>query len=200
VTSILPWVRRQKSLDRLDERYQRVLELLDLMRLHFERQDQRAVELAAGVERVGSTLEQLAGTQRTQGECLASIVGRVEDAARASKGLSSMLAEVPASLQAQAEAVRTVARQMEASRATDAELVGSLQQFSHAADSLRNAGTVQTETLQRLHDTGERQTASLQAFVRQQTRLLLLITGIVVVFGLGAIGTLSVVVHRIFNP
>ncbi|MFQ5806279.1 MAG: hypothetical protein ACE5I3_07510 [Phycisphaerae bacterium] len=199
VSSLLPWVRRGKSLRQLDERYQRVLELMDAIRVHFEKQDRRAAELTAGVDRVGRTLEQLAGMQRAQSECVASVAARVNDAAKYSAGLSTVLLEMPASLQAQAEAVRAVARQMEAARAADGQLVSSLRQFSQAADSLRDAGTVQVETLQRLHDAGEHQKESLQTFVRQQTRLLLIITIIVAVLGLGAVAASVVVVRMVFN-
>jgi chromosome segregation ATPase len=199
IASLLPWVRRGRSLKQLDERYQRVVDLMDAMRIHFEKQDCRAEELTTGVDRVGRTLEQLAATQRSQGECVASIAARVEGVAKHSAGLSAMLLKVPASLQAQADAVRAVAREMEAARAADAQLVSSLQQFSQAADSLRNAGTVQVEALQRLHDAGAQQKESLQIFVRQQTRLLLVLTIIVGVLGLGAVAALGVVVRMVFN-
>ena len=71
--SLLPWVRQRQTIERLDERYQRVLELMDAMRDHFVEQDRRAAEVTAGIERVGSTLEQLAGTQRIQSEGITSI-------------------------------------------------------------------------------------------------------------------------------
>ncbi|MBU0616104.1 MAG: hypothetical protein KKI02_00135 [Planctomycetes bacterium] len=197
--SWLPWVRRRSAIERLDERYQRVLELIDAMRDHFEAQDCRAAEVTAGLERMGGTLDRLADTQQVQCEGIASIATRVNDAARSSAGLATMLAEMPASLQAQAQAVHAVARQMEATRAADAELTSSLQQFSHAADSLRDAGTAQVVSLQRLHETSRGQKESLQVFVRQQSRLLLIITIVVMVLGLGSIGALAAVVHMLFR-
>jgi hypothetical protein len=89
---------------------------------------------------------------------------------------------------------------MEAARASDAQLVGSLQQFSQAADSLRDAGTVQVEALHRLHDAGTRQEESLHAFVRQQTRLLVVLTIIVAVLGLGAVAACAVAARLVFSP
>jgi hypothetical protein len=198
-SSLLPWGRRQRTIDRLDERYQRVLELMDAMRDHFEAQDRRAAEVTAGIERVGSTLEQLAGTQRTQSEGIASIAARVDDVTRRSTGLATLLSEMPASFQAQAEAVHAVARQMEAARVVDAELTASLRHFGQAADSLRDAGTAQVESLQRLHATSRGQKEALQVFVRKQTRLLLVITIVVGVLGLGAIAGLAAVVRMLFN-
>ena len=197
--SLLPWGRRQRSIERLDERYQRVLELMDAMRDHFEAQDRRAADVTAGIERVGSTLERLAGAQHTQSEGIASIAARVDDVTRRSAGLVTLLSEMPASFQAQAEAVHAVARQMEAARAVDVELTASLRHFGQAADSLCDAGTAQVESLQRLHATSRGQKESLQIFVRKQTRLLLVITIVVAVLGLGAIAALAAVVHMLFD-
>lgn len=196
VASLLPWTRRQRSIEQLREGYERVLELMDAMHGHFEKQDRRAEELTAGVDRIGGTLVQLADAQRAQGECIASIAARVNDAAKYSASLSTMLLEMPASLQAQTEAIRMVAREMEATRAADAQF---LQHFSQATDALHDAGTAQVETLQRLHDAGQHQKDALQLFVRSQTRLLLTITIIVAVLGLGAVGALAVVAHMVFN-
>jgi chromosome segregation ATPase len=197
--SLLPWVRRRQAIERLDERYQRVIELIDAMRGHFDAQDRRAAEVSAGLERMGGTLDRLADTQQAQCEGIASIATRVDDAARSSAGLVTMLAEMPASLQAQAEAVHAVARQMEATRAADAEMTVSLNQFGQAAESLRSAGTAQVESLQRLHVSSQGQKESLRAFVRQQRRLLMVITVVVIVLGLGVLGALAAVVHMMFN-
>ena len=195
----LPWVGRRQSLRQLDERYRQMLELADAIRDHFERQDERARELTAGVERLGCTLEQLAEAQRAESRCIASIAARMDEASRHTAGLSATLLELPAALQAQAEAVHAVARQMEASRASDLELVGSLQQFSRAADALRDSGAAQIDTLRGLHQAGEAQHECVAAFVRQQTRLLLIIALVVTVVGLGALCALAIVVRMIFQ-
>jgi len=197
--SILPWGRKQKAIERLDEGYQRVLELMDGMRRHFEAQDVRAAALADGITRVGATLEQLADVQRAQCDGIRTMTSRVDVAAKYAGDLATMLVEMPASLQAQAEAVHAVARQMEATRDADGELTHSLRQFSQAADSLRDSGTAQVDSLHKLHMSQGSQEERLRNFVRGQTRLLLVITVIVAILGAGAIAALAVVVHMLFN-
>jgi chromosome segregation ATPase len=198
-SSLLPWVRRRKSIEQLREGYERVLELMDAMSRHFEKQDQRAAELSAGVLRVAQTLEQLADAQRTQSQHMASIAGRVDDAVKQSASLATMLREMPPSLQAQAEAVRGVARQMQTATAIDEQLLTSLRQLSEATDSLRASGTAQVETLRQLHDSGRQQQQSLRASVQSQTRLLFIITIIVAVLGLGIVGALALVARLVFS-
>ena len=197
--SIFPWVRRRQAIRQIDERYQRVLELMDVMRTHFEAQDRRAAELTAGIDRVGGTLERLADVQRAQCEGLKHLAERVDVAAKYGGDLASLMIEMPASIQAQAEAMRTVARQMEATRSADGQLTDSLRQFGHATDTLLESGRAQVESLQRLHSSAKYQEDNLRGFVQSQTRLLFVITIIVAVLGLGAISALAVVIHMVFN-
>ena len=149
---------------------------MDTLSEHFQRQDRRAEQLAQGVGSIAGTLEQLAKTQQAQNQHIGLIAGRVDEAAKYTAGLSSMLLEMPSSLQAQAEATRAVAKELECTRAADARLVDSLRQFSVAADSLREAGRSQTESLKCLHKTGAEESAALQRFIRQQTRRMLIAT------------------------
>jgi len=195
--SLLPWNRRQKSLEQLRAGYERLLELVDAMHTHFNRQDRRAEELAAGIDRIGNTLVQLAETQRAQGECIAVIADQVDQAAKHSAKVATTLLELPAAVQAQTEAVRLVGRQMEAAREADARF---LEHFSQAAESLRTVGSAQVELLQRLHETSTRQREAWESFARGQTRLLLTITVVVVVLGLGVIGALAVAARMVFSP
>lgn len=198
-SSLLPWVRARHNRELADERYQSVIELMVAMREHFERQDRHAGEMAEALAGVGATLKELAETQGKQCDQVTSIAARMSDAARHSEGLFTMLSEMPASMQSQAEAVRTVAQHMESGRAADAELSGSLRQFSEAANALRGAGTAQAEALQRLHDDGRRRGDKLHGSLRRQSRLLLAITIIVCVLGIGLVGVLGVVARMIFT-
>ena len=198
-SSIFPWVRRQQMVRQMDQRYQRVIELMDAMRAHFEAQDRRAAELTAGITRVAGTLELLADVQRSQCDGIKDLSARVDVAAKYSGDLAAMLVEMPASLQAQAEAMHSVARQMEAARSSDSQLTDSLRQFGRAADSLHDSGRAQVESLQRLFTSSKDQEENMRGFVHSQTRLLVIITVIVAVLGLGAISALAVVVHMVFN-
>jgi hypothetical protein len=197
--SVFPWVRRRQEIRQIDERYQRVLELMDALRAHFEAQDRRAAELTAGIDRVGGTLERLADVQRGQAEGLTRLAERVDVAAKYGGDLAALMVEMPASVQAQAEAMRAVARQMEATRSADGQLTDSLRQFSRATDSLHESGRAQVEALQRLDSTSKFQEENLRGYVHSQTRLLFVITVIVAVLGLGLIAALAVVVHTVFN-
>lgn len=177
----------------LREGYRRSLELMDAMRLHFERQDRRAEQLAAAVGRVAETLERLELTARTHGESIAGIAQHAESANRHSAALSATLTELPGSIQAQADAVRVVARQMEVSSEVSGQLVHSLQRVNQAADTLRDASATQLTTLERtVAVDGERHDA-LKTFIQVQSRRLTTITVIAGVSCVLALGGLTAV-------
>jgi hypothetical protein len=171
--------------------YERVVQLMDAMRTHFDKQDRRAEELAASVDRVAATLDRLAEAQKSQNEHMSSVAENVRHAREHAATLTHALREMPASIQSQAELARLLARQMEAAGETDGQLVRSLQHFSTAAESLRASGAAQFETLQRIHASDQEQKQTLIAFVRDQNRRFLV--GALIVAGLG-IGTLVTLV------
>jgi hypothetical protein len=170
--------------------YERVAELMDARQAHFERQDRRAEELRGSVDRVAIILERLADTQRAQSESISTIASRVHRASDDTARLAVTLSEVPATLATQAEVVRAISHRMQASHETDTQMVMSLQRFGSAVDSLRESGTVQVETLRRLHAGEHEQKEALRALIREQGRRFLLVAGVAGIVVLAALGAL----------
>ena len=136
---------------------ERVVALADAMQRHFQQQDAHAAEVAGALGRVGNVLEQLAQTQQAQGACLQTLAAQSESTGKHVAALSDTAGRIPESLLTQAEAIRTVARQIEVGQETDTQLVQSLQTFGRAVDALGAAGATQVETLQRGHDRAVKQ-------------------------------------------
>ncbi|MCK4341082.1 MAG: hypothetical protein KAY37_05085 [Phycisphaerae bacterium] len=191
----MPWWKRRRARQaQTREVSLRLIELAGAMREHFRRQDQRAVELAGSLERVGGILEQLAEAQRSQGECLRTIAEHTDAASKHAVQLSETLGRVPDSLMTQAEAIRTVARQMELAQESHMQLMHSLQQFGQAVDTLGSSGTAQVEVLQQLNTAQREQHESMTVLVREQSRRFLLIMLFAGILALAGIAALSVTV------
>lgn len=188
---IAPWTRRSASLDQLRDGYDRVVRMMDAMSQHFERHDRRAEQMTESVIRMAGTLEKLAESQRLQGEFIQTIAKGVDAAGRTTGALSNTLGQLPATLTAQAEAMRAVARQMETSQQTESQLVHSVQRFGLAVDTLRESGAVQVETLQRLHAGDHEQREALKGFIREQSRRFIWVIAIAATLGLLTVATLA---------
>lgn len=179
-SGFFPWQkRRRKEAAELRDRQSRFMELLVALKTHFEAQDRRGEQLNSSLESVAGTLEVIATAQQAQTKSMSTIAQHAESASRHAGALLATTVELPAALQAQAEAVRSVARRLEAGQATDVQLVSSLQHFGHAVDSLHQAGTLQVETLQRLHHADEQHHEQFRALIRAQNRRVYWICGLI---------------------
>lgn len=172
---------RQGALQRLmrspaRDAYERMGELMTSIQRHFDTQDMRAEQLGNSVARVATTLEQLAETQRTQESSIRAVAEQVEASSRLATSISDSLARMPATLAAQSDALRSIARQMEILQESDSQLVISLQKFSTAADALNASGVAQVEMLKRLHDADQRRHDQTAALIRDQGRRMLIIS------------------------
>jgi hypothetical protein len=167
-----------------------VAQLAEAMQAHFQRQDERAVELVQSLNRVGVTLEQLAEAQRTQGDYLRAIADNTESVGRNAAAMHATVNRVPEALHAQADAVRTVARQLEVSQEASTQMMLSLQQFSRAVDTLDASGHAQADVLQRLSAAQQEQYAALTQLVQAQSRRATLHLVVAVGAGLVALAAL----------
>lgn len=170
----------------------RMVQLADAMERHFRQQDTRARELAGSLDRVGSVLEQLADTQRAQGESLKRIADQADAASRHTANMSDTLARIPDSLLTQAEAIRAVAMQLDLAQDTDLRLRESLQQFGQAVGTLGTTGREQTLALRDLNSFQREQHDALTQLVHVQSRRFLLVLGTMGGLAAAALVTLSV--------
>ncbi len=192
------WWRRSSKGVQAREAALRVVELAHSLQQHFEQQDRRAAELAGSLNRVGGTLEQLAETQRAEGDYLRSIAEHAEAAGKNAAALTAALGRMPESLLSQAEAIRTVARSLELSQEADMQLMHSLQQFGRAVDTLGSSGTAQVDILQRLNAAQQEQHQAFTALVREQGRRFLAVFVVAAVLAVAALAVLiATLAHRI---
>jgi chromosome segregation ATPase len=192
-------LRRQPSRRELGERYQRVLELMDAMHTHFEKQDERAGQLTASVQQVAGALNELIGAQQAQGASLRTVADRVVAVSTHAAALSETLSELPGSLHAQAEAVQSLGRRLEIAQEADHRVANSLGDLGHAVDTLRTASTSQVEALRQLHAREQEQREALGSLVRDQSRrflIIIIVAAILAICALAAMGITLAMVLR----
>jgi chromosome segregation ATPase len=183
-TGLFSWGRRERSMQQLREAYGRVVELMDSMQAHFSRQDQRSTELTRSVQSVATTIEHLARQQESQGQTLGRAVEHIGGVVKQFGPVSASLLDLPASLHMQADAIRSVATQLEISQEADTQLMHSLQRFGQAVDALRESGASQVVTLTRLNASQAGERDALKTFIAAQNRrfaaVMAIVAGVVV--------------------
>lgn len=187
--------RRPPSRTELRDGYHKVVDLMDGMQAHFDRQGAQAEELVSGLGRVASTLEQLAQSQARQSEYMQSIAGHANSTDAHTAALVESLRQIPASLNAQAMAMRSIGRQMESSAKADAQLLESMQQFSQVVEAVRIASASQNEILRHLHADEREQRAALTTLIRQMSMRFLVALIVAGVMGMIALAGLVVALY-----
>ncbi len=186
-----PWWRRRSARQAQNREMSRqVVEMVGALQQHFEQQNQRSVELRDTLSHVGSVLEQLAETQKSQGDCLQAIARNSEGASKQASQISENLGRVPDALVTQAEAIRTVAKQLEVGQESDTQLMHSMQHFGRAVDALSSSGSAQVEVLQQLNQVQREQHDSLTVLVKEQSKrfvIIVIVAGVLTIAGLAAL-------------
>lgn len=184
--------RRDPSVHQMRDGYQRLVGMVDALQEHFHKQDERSTQLADSVGRMVGILEQVADSGRSQQEHIRSIADNVNAAGQHTAAMSEALSQMPHSFELQAEAVRTMLRQIEVSQEADTQLMHSLQQLGSAVDALNSSSTAQVQTLERLNAGEHEQKEALTLLVREQSRRFLVIVIVAGILGIGALAAMAI--------
>ncbi len=183
--------RRDSSVAQMRIGYQRMLELMDAMEEHYRRQDERGAQFAEQFGALQGDLGRLAESGRDQQSHIGAIAETVHRAGQHTAAMSTAIAQIPQLLQTEAEAVRSMARQVEITQEAHTQLMYSLQKLGQAVEALNSSSSAQVQTLERLHSEQRDQRSELSALARQQWHRFVAVT---VVAGVVVLASLSVLV------
>ena len=180
----------RSSKTELREGYQRVIELMNAMERHFDRQDHRLEQLTGSLEKLTEILAPMVATQREQTGHMACMAEHITEADSRLANLVTTLRGLPAATQAQNETLRSLNGLLKGAAETDAEVTHSLDRFGAAVDTLRESGAVQVDTLNRLNHEQRESSKGLRAFVRSQNRRFLIALGIIATAAVAALAVI----------
>ncbi len=183
----------------LASRYVEVARLMEAMHDHFRRQDERAAALVDSVQQVTGTISGLADVQRHQSESIKTIAERVVAVTQQSGKLSETLSMIPGSLDAQASAMQSLARQLEIAQEADQRVATMLGDLSQTVESLRSGAASQLDTLRKLQEKESDQRDTLSQLVREQNRRFIVVVIVAAVLGLAALAALVTALVLIMN-
>ncbi len=184
----------QSKLEKLQDGYLQVIELVETIRKHQDRQDERAIEFSTSLSSMANTLAEIEKGNHKQVDQLASIAEELRAGNKRGDHWQEVLAEFPKTAQAQREALLSVTRQMEAVGDRDDKMTGSLDSLREAVTALGDATTASSVAVKNLQMTAiedsERTADLLEAQNKRFTMLfaltvtltvIALVTGVVAV-------------------
>ncbi len=143
----------QNRLEKLQDGYMQVIELVETIRKHQDRQDERAIEFSSSLTKMASALTEIEKGNHQQVDRLGSIAEELKAGNKRGDHWQEVLAEFPKAAQAQREALISVTRQMEAVGDRDDKMTGSLDSLRDAVTALGDATTASSVAVKNLQMT-----------------------------------------------
>lgn len=170
MTAVSRRARKDHSLRKLQEGYDRVLDLMDGMQKHMRTQEDRTTEIAAALTQLSRSLADLPNVGQQQVQLLSTIAAQLETTTVRTQQLADAMGEVPRMVHSQTEAMSNVQRQLELGAESDAQLAGALQTLGRSTDRLGESAEKQASAIGELKISGEAQQQFLNDILQRQTR------------------------------
>ncbi len=162
--------RREVSLGKLQEGYDRVLDLMDRIQSHMQTQETRTEEIASALTQLSRSLADVPSVDQQQVQLLSTIAAQLETTTVRTQQLSDAIGELPRVVRGQTDALSGIQRQLEMSAESDAHLTGTLQSFGRSVDRLGQSTETQATALRELNAAGETHQQRLDEIFQRQTR------------------------------
>ena len=178
------WSRRDQTLARLQEGYEKVTQVIDTMQKHLAEQGERTERIASSLEQLARAVADLPTSSRQQLEALEGIAGQLETANVRSHHLSEALSELPKLTRLQAETLSGMKRQLE--MATEHSAIGT-QTMEKLGTTLGEISTAQTRALQEINERTAEQNHHLARLIADQGRRFVWLFVVTIILAVGAI-------------
>jgi len=187
--------RPDPALTKLEEGYNKVIDLIDAIKRHQQGQQERATEVTTSLETLAATLERMDASGRRQAEHVSAIAEEVRTAGQRSARWEEALCEFPKMAEAQRTALAAVARQLEEVGRRDGELSGSLASFRTAVQTLGDATLASSVALKDLQRTALEQQERTAELMREQNKRFTMLFAVTLV--LAAVGIVAGIVSML---
>ena len=187
-TLLSRWQERSQSLERLEDGYQKLTDLVDGIQTHLQNQDERSRTIANGLNSMAEHVARLPDVFQQQNSQIAAIVEQLECAGARSGRIEATLGELPKVVDSQRESLLAVRDQIESSTRTQQSLVDSMGELAGAISALNQSSTDSVQTIKSVQVSAEASQVRLADLVSEHSRKLTKLIGV----GLGVAGLLTV--------
>ncbi|MBN1342824.1 MAG: hypothetical protein JXQ73_09110 [Phycisphaerae bacterium] len=194
-TSLSRRGRREASLSKLQDGYDRVLDMMDKMQAHMGIQEQRTQEMTTSLAQLNRSLANQPNISQQQVELLSAIAAQLETSTVRTLQLADAIGELPRVARQQSDSLGSIQRQLEMGAETDAHLATTLQSLGRSVDRLSESSEKQSGALSDLRATGNDHQEQVSRILQRQTRQFTVLVGMTAVLAVAAIvlGTIALI-------
>ncbi len=189
--------RREYSLGKLQEGYDRVLEMMDEMHKHMRVQEDRTQEIAGAITQLSRSLADVPKVDQQQVQLLSTIAAQLETTTVRTQQLGDAIGELPRVVRQQTDTLSGIERQLEMGSESDAHMAGTLQSLSRSVDRLGESSDKHANALNEMQVAGDEHQRRLDEILHRQTRQFTALVVITAVLAVAAvvIGTVATVLQ-----
>ncbi len=178
---------REDALARLEEGFEKVVNLCDSLNVHFTLQEERSAQIADSLGRVAADMSSLARAVGGQSETLQAIVVHLESGNHRAARLEELCSHFSKLTEAQRQSLAVVSQQVESSRRTDEEITESLRTFRESICVLGQSCTESTDALRQMRGEASARDDRLAATMERASRRFLWLFGITLAVALAGV-------------
>lgn len=169
---------REDTLTRLEEGFEKVVNLCDSLNVHFTLQEERSAQIADSLGRVAADMSGLARSVGDQSETLRAIVEHLESGNHRAARVEELCSHFAKLTEAQRQSLAVVSQQVESSRRTDEEIAQSLRTFQESICVLGQSCAESTDALRQMRGEASARDDRLAATMDRASRRFLWLFGI----------------------
>jgi septation ring formation regulator EzrA len=138
------------NLERLEEEYRKVVDLIDAIGGHLASQAQHSDRMARSLDRLAASLANVPETSQKQSELLTTIRDEVSADAACTKRVEECISQLPHIADAQRETMVSIGRQLDLSRDTSERVAATMGEFQQTIGKVGEATSASTKALQEM--------------------------------------------------
>ncbi|UCF32424.1 MAG: hypothetical protein JSV78_08805 [Phycisphaerales bacterium] len=162
--------KRELSLERLQDGYQKTVDVIETIQEHLKRQDDRSALMVQALTRLADDLSHLPESSHAQQQALSGIREQLEAESVRARRLDENLAQWPRIADAQREIIVSVRHELDNSRQSTDRLSNTLTGLRETMSALDENTNASSTLLRQMHADSSAREARLATLLDQQTR------------------------------
>ncbi len=164
------WTKREPSLAKLQDGYERMLGLMEDIQNHMAVQGERGDRICNSLEQLAKALNDHPNTSRRQSEMLQTIAAQIETANSRNQTLVEAVSKMPELSKTQNESLGKLNRQLEVTNEQNIANNRTLDKVGSTLSSLGEANTSQSSALREMNEKTNQQNELLTKLIAAQSR------------------------------
>lgn len=182
------WSKRDQTLARLQDGYDRMLHLMEDIQDHMATQGERGERICHSLEQLAKAMSDHPTTSRQQSEMLKTIAAQIETANTRNQHLVEAVSRMPELSQSQNESLNKLNRQLETANEQSASTHRAMDQVGGTLRSLGEAHGSQAAALREMNEKTNQQNELMIGLIAAQSKRFTMLFVVTLILAVAAVG------------